>query len=91
MCLVDDDQISRRYDYRNVKLTQMRWRTRDLRTSATVLPVVELSSSPVLIAVVSGCGGGGGGGTVVVDPEEALIGGEAFACTKARIWGVISC
>jgi hypothetical protein len=90
VCLVDDDQISRRYDYRNVKLTQMRWRTRDLRTSATVLPVVELSSSPVL----SGCGGGGGGGgssTVVVDPEEALIGGGAFACTKARIWGVISC
>ena len=67
----------------------MRWRTRDLRTSATVLPVVELSSSPVL----SGCGGGGGGGdsSVVVDPEEALIGGDAFACTKARIWGVISC
>ena len=54
VCLIDDDQISRRYDYRNVKLTQMRWRTRDLRTSATVLPVVELSSSPVLIAVVSG-------------------------------------
>ena len=70
----------------------MRWRTRDLRTSATVLPVVELSSSPVLIAVVGGCGGGGGGSsTVVVDPEEALIGGGAFACTKARIWGVISC
>ena len=89
MCLIDDDQISRRYDYRNVKLTQMRWRTLDLRTSATVLPVVELSSSPVL----SGCGGGGGGGggTVAVDPEEALIGGEAFACTNARIWAVISC
>ena len=90
MCLIDDDLISRRYDYRNVKLTQMRWRTRDLRTSATVLPVVELSSSPVLIAVVSGSGGGGGGGSVVVDPEEALIGGEAFACTNTRIWGVTS-
>ena len=62
----------------------MRWRTRDLRTSAAILPVVELSSSPALVTAVSG-GGGGGGGSVVVDPEEALIGGEAFACTKARI------
>ena len=51
--MIDDDLISRRYDYHNVKLTQMRWRTRDLRTSATVLAVVELSSSPVLIAVLS--------------------------------------
>ncbi len=67
----------------------MRWRTRDLRTSAAVLPVVELSSSPALVAAVSGGGGGGGGGSVVVDPEEALIGGEAFACTKTRIWAVI--
>ncbi len=67
----------------------MRWRTRDLRTSAAVLPVVELSSSPALVTAVSG---GGGGGSVVVDPEEALIGGEAFACTKTRIWAVtISC
>ncbi len=66
----------------------MRWRTRDLRTSAAILPVVELSSSPVLVTAVSG-GGGGGGGSVVVDPEEALIGGEAFACMKTRIWAVI--
>ena len=65
----------------------MRWRTRDLRTSAAILPVVELSSSPVLVTAVSG--GGGGSGSVVVDPEEALIGGEAFACTKTRIWAVI--
>ena len=65
----------------------MRWRTRDLRTSAAVLPVVELSSSPVLVAAVSGGGGGGGGGggSVVVDPEEAPIGGEAFACMKTRL------
>ena len=62
----------------------MRWRTRDLRTSAAILPVVELSSSPALVAAVSG-GGGGGGGSVVVDPEEALIGGEAFACMKTRL------
>ena len=61
----------------------MRWRTRDLRTSAAVLPVVELSSSPVLVTAVSG--GGGGGGSVVVDPEEALIGGEALACMKTRL------
>ena len=65
----------------------MRWRTRDLRTSAAILPVVELSSSPALVTAVSG--GGGGGGSVVVDPEEALIGGEAVACTKTRIWAVI--
>ena len=66
----------------------MRWRTRDLRTSTAIPPVVELSSSPALVTAVSG-GGGGGGGSVVVDPEEALIGGEAFACTKTRIWAVI--
>ena len=64
----------------------MRWRTRDLRTSAAILPVVELSSSPVLVTAVSGGGGGGGGGgSLVVDPEEALIGGEAFACMKTRL------
>ena len=66
----------------------MRWRTRDLRTSAAILLVVELSSSPALVTAVSG-GGGGGGGSVVVDPEEALIGSEAFACMKTRIWAVI--
>ena len=60
----------------------MRWRTRDLRTSAAILPVVELSSSPVLVTAVSG---GGGGGSVVVDPEEALIGGDAVACMKTRL------
>ena len=70
----------------------MRWRTRDLRTSAAILPVVELSSSPVLVTAVSGGGGGGRCGSVVVNPEEALIGGEAFTCTKTRIWAVtISC
>ena len=60
----------------------MRWRTRDLRTSAAVLPVVELSSSPALVTAVSG---GGGGSSVMVVAEEALIGGEAFACTKTRL------
>jgi hypothetical protein len=79
VCLIDDDQISRRYDYRNVKLTQMRWRTLDLRTSATVLPVVELSSSPVLIAVRCSS-------TVVVVAHEGFCEADDIACMKTRIW-----